>query len=86
MCVCVHVCVCVCACVCVESHLFEVSRVLPPSLVKFHQNVVKMGQATLFHDSHLTMYLLQPRPSIRQAETVECSRGFPVVRWSPHSL
>ena len=40
------------------------------------------------HDSHMTMYLLHPRPSIRQAKMEECSRGFPIV-WSPqcpHSL
>ena len=47
------------------------------------QNVIKLGHSLLpnliSRDSHVIRYLVQPRPSIRQAEMGECSRGFLIV-------
>ena len=53
------------------------------TVIQFHQHVIKLGRALrpnlISRDSHVTRYLLQPRPSIRQAEMEECNRGFLIV-------
>ena len=50
---------------------------------QFHQNVIKLGRSLrpnlISRDSHVIRYLVQPHPSIRQAEMGECSRGFLIV-------
>ena len=51
--------------------------------IQFHQNVIKLGDSLrpnlISRDSYVIHYLVQPRPSIRQAEMGECSRGFLIV-------